>query len=115
MRRAVIVLSILLIATGNLARPAGHTQPFSVRIVNSSNAEIREVHLAWSGTGRWGPDVLGRQVLKPGASFVIGNVSSGDYEILFVNTGGHGCVAGPIRVYSDVTFQLTDRNCRSVN
>jgi len=115
MRSTILVVSILLIAACPLARTSGHNEIYSLRIVNNSNSEIREIHLAWRGTGRWGPDVLGKQVLKPRGSFVLGGVSAGDYEMLFVNTGGRSCVAGPIGVYANATFQLTDGNCRSGN
>ena len=111
MRTSLIIGCAMALALCGLAR-ARPSATHSLRIVNDSNAEIHEIHYAWTHTGRWGPDMLGKQVLKPHAAFVIGNVSAGDYDILFVNTGGHSCVAGPVSVYANVTWVLTDRNCR---
>jgi hypothetical protein len=115
MRKAILIPFLALLALSNFASSAGHTGAFNLRILNNSNSEIRQMRLAWSGTGRWGPDVLGKRVLKPRESFDIPGLSAGDYDILFINTGGRGCVAGPIPVYDNMAWDLTERKCRPLN
>src|SRR5262245_54529592 len=116
MRKNILIPLLVLFALSGFARPAVHTRAgaYSITIVNKTRSEIREVRLAWSGTGRWGPDVLGKQVLRPDESYVIGGVSAGGYDIRFVNADG-ACVCGPIPVYDNLTSELTERRCRPSN
>ena len=106
----MLVCGIVPGASSSIANPGSYT----LTILNNSNAEIRRMHISWSGTGRWGPDLLGKDVLRPRASFPIRNLAPGDYDILFIDAGGRRCISGPLRISADLTWPLTDRNCRTV-
>lgn len=115
MRKFILIPFLALFALSDFASSAGQTRGYNLRILNNTNSEIRQMRLAWSGTGRWGPDVLGKRVLKPSEPFDIPGLSAGDYDILFTNAAGRACVDGPIPVYDNTTWELKDRKCRPVN
>ena len=111
--RKISVLALMLV-TLTFVAPAASTSNVTctLTVVNNLGRDIQRIHLAWSGTERWGPDRLGKDILRAGRSIPLGDIAPGDYDILFIDTQGNQCVVRNLPIYNDRDFKLTDQNCQ---
>ena len=64
----------------------------SMQIVNKSQWDIHHLYVAKHSSDQWGPDQLGKVVLKTGEDFTLTNVPCGKYDIKVVDEDGDSCV-----------------------
>lgn len=98
---------------------AAQARSHTLTITNESSRQIHRLHISSSGTANWGADLLGRNILHPGAppgnsrSF---SISAGEIDVLFIDANGHQCVLRNFQVYNDRSYSLTDewlaKNCQ---
>jgi hypothetical protein len=79
----------------------------TLTVVNNSSVDITRMYVAWSKTGRWGADLLGKGVLRPGSSFPI-SLAAGEYDLMLVDSRNRSCVLRTIAVYSDKSWSFDD-------
>lgn len=72
------------------AQPAGPTGNPSFNVINRTGRIVRELYVSLSSRTDWGPDILGTEVLQPGANFEV-RLPEGeclyDVKIVFQNGG----------------------------
>jgi hypothetical protein len=109
---SILMISAPLVAQQNFI---AQTRSFTVTIVNNSRREIHRFHLSSKGSANWGADILGRSILYPGNSKSI-TVTSGEYDLLFIDASENQCVLKSFQVYNDRSWELTEdwiaNNCR---
>jgi hypothetical protein len=102
----VLVLAVAVFSVGMVARQSSAAQArCTLTIVNESNKDIHRLHLSLKGTGNWGPDLLGRNVLHPGDR-TSQNISAGEYDLLVIDANGNQCVLKNIPVYNDRSWPI---------
>jgi hypothetical protein len=93
-QRLVILLVATFVVGGLplLACAVTRSQPsISVTIVNNSSLEFRHVYLSPVDGNNWGPDQLNGNVLAPGASYTLSNLSCNSSSIKVVIEDQNGC------------------------
>ena len=104
-----VVLAVAAFSVGTVPRQSSAAQArCTLTIVNESNKDIHRLHLSLRGTGNWGPDLLGRNVLHPGDRTSL-NISAGEYDLLAIDANGNQCVQKNIPVYNDRSWPI--RGC----
>lgn len=104
-----LVFSILMISAPMVRQQnsAAQARRFTLTIVNASSRQIHRLHMSSSGTANWGPDLLRRSILHPGQPKGLG-VSSGEYDVLFIDANDNQCVLKSFPVYNDRSWSITD-------
>lgn len=116
-----LVFGTLLIGASMVGQQnsAAKARDFTLTITNASSRAIHRLHMSSTGTGNWGADLLGRNILHPVTS--PGNsrgflISAGEYDLLFIDANEHQCVLRNFQVYNDKPYSLTDewlaKNCQ---
>ena len=105
MQRIVIALGLALILA--TAVSSGQAQENHTLVLeNNSGFDIYEVHLSSTSTDLWGPDLLGRRVLRVGQQFNIYGVADDDYDMKIIDEDGDECVR-QISIHSNRTLNIT--------
>ena len=82
----------------------------TIKVVNQSKWEIHHLYLSSAADKKWGPDQLGDDVLKTGASFTLTNIDCDDYDIKLVDEDGDECVVEEVNLCGDDTvWKITDK------
>jgi uncharacterized protein (DUF2141 family) len=84
------------------------TSRYSLAIQNDSRYDIQRIYVSSSRDQSWGPDQLGTQILRSGATFTINNISAGEYDLKFVDRDGDSCVLKNVNVARNITWNLTN-------
>ena len=99
----------LVVALGLLISPLdaqGHR--FVLTIQNSSGYDVYHIYMTSSDDRRWGPDLLGDDVLQAnGGTFTIENLRTDEYDVKFVDEDGDDCVLQNIQITGDTSWKLT--------
>jgi hypothetical protein len=103
-----ITLLISVLLMGSRTNDA-QTRGYTLTIINNSGKDIHRLHMSSSGTGRWGPDLLGRTILRSGESRSWGDIGPGEYDLLLIDASENQCVLRSVRVFGH-TQKSTD-NC----
>jgi hypothetical protein len=86
-RFVIICVAVLALAALSAAR----TLSGSIKIVNNSSREIRNVYLSHTNIDDWGEDKLGDAVIAPGQSYTISNVTWDQSQMKVVGEDQDGC------------------------
>lgn len=111
-----LVLGAVLISVSMIGWESSASQArCTLTIVNSSTRAFHRLHLSSSGTGNWGPDQLGRGILRAGGNKSL-VITPAEYDVLFIDAGGHQCILRSLPAYKDTPWSITDawlsKNCR---
>jgi hypothetical protein len=100
-----LALAAVVASTGPLS--AAHGSRHSLRIENRSLYDIRHLYFASSDGRQWGPDMLRVSLLASGADFTLSNISTGEYNVRFVDSDGDECTLTRINISTDTAWKLT--------
>ena len=65
-------------------------------IVNKSSYAFAQLFISPSARRNWGPDQLGRRVVRPGESFTLRGIPCGLYDLKLVDEDGDACIVTEI-------------------
>lgn len=106
MRKLVLLAFALLVSVST-----AQAQDRRIRLINESSYTINEFHASNTGRRGWEEDILGRRVLKPGASIVI-NLNDGSgyckFDFLTVMDNGNRIEKRNVDVCKLETYRITD-------
>jgi len=108
MRKVVLLALMLVTLIFGVAGASTSYGTLTLRVLNHSSKDIQRVHLGWSGTGRWGPDRLGKELLKAGGSISLTDIPPGDYDLLFVDNKENQCVFRNLPIYNNRSWVITN-------
>lgn len=83
---------------------------FNLTVQNQSRYTIYEFYMNSSERSDWGPDLLGRNVLAPGNSFVVSNITPGEYDIKMVDEDGDVCELRNVMITRNAAYRITTQN-----
>lgn len=71
-------------------QPAGQVSGGTavLRMQNTSNTDIYYIHMSPSEQSTWGPDLLGREILRIGQTFTIQGITPGNWDVRVVDRDG---------------------------
>lgn len=72
-------------------------------IVNKSSYTFAQLFLSPSTRRRWGPDQLGRKVIRPSDSYTLHNIPCGLYDVKLIDENRRECVVTEIPMCRDHT------------
>lgn len=108
----VFTVSILLL-TLTLAAPALAGKS-TVEVKNYSDWTIEEFYMSPTDNDDWGDDLLGREVLSPGDTFTLWNITCDDWDILVIDEDGDECVLEEVDLCGDdAHWKITNRELLS--
>ena len=108
-----VIITVLLILSASINERPSEAREFvssgshTLTVINNSSVDITRVHVAWSKTKRWGPDLLGKGVFRRGSSFPI-SLAAGEYDLMLIDSRNRSCVLRTIAVYSDKSWPFDD-------
>jgi len=106
-RLALIALALLVVATPAFAKKE---KKATIKVVNQSKWEIHHLYLSSADDKKWGPDQLGDDVLRTGASFTLTNIDCDKYDIKVVDEDGDECVVENVSLCGEeLTWKITDK------
>jgi hypothetical protein len=83
----------------------------TLRVQNSSDFEIVELHLTNVGSSTWGPNLLGSDSLRPGESITLG-VNCGRYDALLVDETDVDCELNDLDLcLNDADWVIRNNTC----
>ena len=107
-------LACVAVALGSLALVGCTTDSgpdATLRVQNSSNFSIVELHLTSVGSSTWGPNLLGNDELLPGESLTLG-VDCGHYDALLVDEDDVECELDNLDLcLNDADWIIRDNTC----
>jgi hypothetical protein len=68
---------------------------------------IHHLYVSSSDDGKWGPDLLGEDVLRPGGAFTVTAIRTGEYDVKFVDQDGDECTLRRIKILENTAWELT--------
>lgn len=81
----------------------------SIRVINESNAIVRELYFSHSSLGSWGADQLGANVIYPGRSMSYRLTNPGNYDFRVVWNNGRATEIRQINVCVASQIIVTNR------
>ena len=108
---AVAVL-VLLLGALSVAPSVADAQGsrFNLTVQNDSRYTIYQFYMSSSERSDWGSDLLGRNVLAPRNSFVVNNITPGEYDIKMVDEDGDVCELRRVMVTRNSAYRITTQN-----
>jgi len=107
--RRLIVAACLAAGVSWAAPAIAQSSRWSVRITNASSFDIYSLFVSSSDYENWGPDQLGRRVLRGGGGvFTLTSIRTGEYDVKFVDEDGDACVLRKVLVTKHMTWELTN-------
>jgi hypothetical protein len=108
-------LACAVVALGSLALVGCTTSDpgpdATLRVQNSSDFAIVELHLTSVGSSTWGPNLLGSDILLPGESLTLG-VDCGHYDALLVDEDDVDCEIDNIDLcLNDADWIIRNNTC----
>ena len=107
-------LACVAVALGSLALVGCTTSSgpdATLRVQNSSDFSIVELHLTSVGSRTWGPNLLGNDELLPGESLTLA-VDCGFYDALLVDEDGVDCELHDLDLcLNDADWIIRDNTC----
>jgi hypothetical protein len=107
--KRMIALLALMLVIGSILAPLGQAQSsrYPVEIENASRYDLQEVYLSRSMSEVWGPDLLGRRILRSGYTFTTYK-PYGSYDLKLVDEDGDVCTLPGVTIKGNTTWQITD-------
>jgi hypothetical protein len=110
-KRILAVLGCLTIlgaaiATMPLAANAQGSR-YSLTIRNQSRYRIDRLYMSTSDESTWGPDQLGRYVIRPNSQFTLNNIRPGEYDLKLVDEDGDACVIRRVDFFTNKSWTIT--------
>jgi hypothetical protein len=107
----IAALAVLLCALA-LTPSLTHGQSGAeIMLENRSHWDIYHLYLSPSDDDHWGPDQLGKKVVKSGTTFTLNGIPCDDYDIKIVDEDGDSCVIENVNMCKDHThWTLTDKD-----
>ncbi len=103
--KLLVAAVLLLIVVGPVAAARS-----SVEVCNRSEWTIVEFYMSPSYDDDWGRDLLGRDVLEPGDTLTLTNISCDDWDLMFIDEDGDECVLEEVDLCGDdATWDITSR------
>src|SRR5512135_3762543 len=89
-----LMIAVALVFTSPTSSFAGGKKKATatIKILNKSKWDIHHFYLAPSDNEEWGPDQLGKDVLKSGDYFTLTDIECDVYDIKIVDEDGDECV-----------------------
>ncbi len=107
MRRSPMYL--VLASLTILALPALAGETSKVVVKNLSDWTIEEFYMSPSDERDWGDDLLGDQVMEPGDTLTLTNISCDDWDLLGVDEDEDECVLEEVDLCGDrATWDITN-------
>ena len=106
-RLGCLAASFAAMALMATSKPASAQNNHTFTIVNNSGFTIEEVHMSLANDPSWRRDLLGRSILRDGYYFTVTGIRPGLYDIEVVDEDSNRCVVNNVRVYEDMTWNLT--------
>jgi len=90
-----------------IARPATASEQRPVIITNHASLPIQELYVSPSTSGEWGEDLLGHQMIDPGAQASVAHdsVCIADLRVVFTNLAGEDRRQIDICVHSEIVIE----------
>lgn len=103
------VLAFLMIVV-----PAAAGYRSTVRVKNLSDWTIMEFYMSPYDDDDWGEDLLGRDILEPGDTLTLTNISCDEWDIMFVDEDEDECVLEAVDLCGDrAHWNITNRELLS--
>jgi len=103
----------LALTVGFLAEGASASDKISIKFTNKSDYSIHHIYLSESKENEWGPDQLGdgdADVIDPGESFTLTDISPNKYDVKIVDEDQDECVVGGVKVAANENVILTNKD-----
>lgn len=109
MRSSILTCLIILVLCFGIFGSSSAESPgsYTLTVENRSSVDITRMYVAWSKSGRWGPDVLGKGLLKARKNWPI-SLAPGEYDLMLIDSRNRSCVGRAIAVYSDRPWAFDD-------
>ncbi len=102
---SLVLAALTLLALPALAGDASST----VEVKNLSDWIIEEFFMSPSDDRDWGQDLLGEEVMEPGDSLTLTNISCDNWDLLVVDEDGDECVLEEVDLCGDrAKWDITD-------
>jgi hypothetical protein len=96
MSRRVFAVAALLVTLASVGSVAAQGSRWVITIRNTSSYDIYKIFISSSDLSRWGPDLLGRAVMRTGTAWKMPSLATGEYDLKFVDEDGDECVVGNV-------------------
>lgn len=87
--------------------PVNAQRRYSLRIRNDSRWNIHLLYMSNAEQEKWGPDQLGRFVLRSGGSYTITDIVPGEYDVMFVDQDRDKCVLRNVQIFKNEDWTIT--------
>ena len=112
--RLLIFLTVLSALISLPLLTSASQQKASIKVNNKSDWDIHHLYLSPHSSDNWGPDQLGKRVLKTGTSYTLTDIPCGEYDIKVVDDDGDECEIENIPMCQDQTvWDLTNKELLS--
>ena len=104
-----IQLALVFLAAMVVVLPVA-AKKSSVLVRNLSEWTIVEFYMSPSDDDDWGRDLLGRDVLDPGDTLTLTNISCDDWDLMFIDEDDDECVLEEVDLCNDdAHWDITSR------
>ena len=80
----------------------------TITIKNGTQWTFDEFYLNYSADESWGPDHLGKEVIKPGGTFALQGVPVGKFDARIVDEEGDECIISDVSIKGSEIVTFTD-------
>lgn len=101
--------SIALCSSLALLFTAASASALSLSIKNESDWEIHELYFQETSSDEWGPDQLGKDVIKKGDTFTLTKIDKGKYDMKIVDEDGDSCEVPNVDFTASESFTLDSK------
>jgi hypothetical protein len=108
LRMLMAAASLVGVLSSTTMVVAQSSDKYTLLITNETSWDIHEIHMSSSDSGLWDRDLLGDRVLGNSDSYLISNITFGQWDVKFVDETGDSCILNKVRVTQDLSWKLTD-------
>lgn len=106
LRQAFMTMSLAVLGLSAITVPLSAQSNHTLLVENNSGFDIYEIHMSSVNDRSWERDLLGSGILFDGNSFTV-TAPPGVYDLRVVDEDHDACVVSNVRVYEDMTWNLT--------
>ena len=107
LRAAAALLPACLLIGASCAAEAQPANKFRFTIVNDTKFLVNEIRTSPSGATSWGPDLTGDGDLRPGRTFIMMDITPGQYDVKFVDADENSCILKNVPIFSEMSWTIT--------